>query len=176
MFFTSRIRGEPKHGAARADSYKGTIKMFCIMCGANLPDGSNFCNICGKPVTAEPGEQTESPSQPFQRFQPFQGKPHGSRVYRADREPEPRSAYSQAWADDISIQESDGRPDQKTGGWLLNLKNRVFSKNAAAPVSFESDQYEPSPADFHRQPIEKKARRPKPHYYSAGNRTYERKK
>src|SRR5882672_4717432 len=28
--------------------------MFCLSCGKELPDGSSFCNHCGKPTTVTP--------------------------------------------------------------------------------------------------------------------------
>ena len=150
--------------------------MFCIMCNALIPADSNYCNKCGNPVTAEPTNQTESPPQlSEQRFQPFHSKPRGSQIYQAGREPVLRSAYTRAWAEGISILESDTDPRQKLSGWFKNLKNSIFSKSAAAPVAFELNQYAPSQVDFNRQPIEKETRRSKP-YYSSGKRTYERKK
>jgi len=151
--------------------------MLCVNCGALTPDDSNYCNKCGNPFITEPIDQAESPPQFFsQRFQPFQDRSHDSRKYQPDREPEPHSAYTRAWADGISILESDTDSRQKLGGWFKNLKNSIFPKSAAAPIALEFNQYVLSGADFKRQSFEKEARRSKPRYYSAGNRTYERKR
>jgi len=151
--------------------------MFCVMCDALIPDDSIFCNKCGSPVNTEPIDQTESSPQPFaQRFQPFEDMPRGSQIYQTAREPVLRSAYTQAWAEGISILESDTESRNKLGGWFKNLKNSLFSKNAAAPIAFELNQCAPSQADFQQQPFTKEARRSKPNYYTAGKRTYERKK
>ena len=38
--------------------------MFCSNCGATIPENSQFCNRCGRAVTAAPGQQGPGPSQP----------------------------------------------------------------------------------------------------------------
>lgn len=44
--------------------------MFCNFCGAQLPDGTKFCNICGK--TLAPTQQPEQQFSPQQPQPPFQ--------------------------------------------------------------------------------------------------------
>lgn len=39
--------------------------MFCNHCGYQLPEGSNFCNNCGKPVSMNPGSQPDGQPQPM---------------------------------------------------------------------------------------------------------------
>ena len=147
------------------------------MCDALIPDDSNYCNKCGNPVTAAPIDQSEAPpQQSAHRFHPFQDRLHGSRVYQADLRPALSSAQTEAWAEGISILESDMRPRRKPGGWLKNLKDSIFSRNAAAPVAFELNPNVPSQTDVQWQSFAREAKRPKPHYYSPGKRAYERKR
>jgi len=150
--------------------------MFCITCGTYIPDGTNHCKKCGNPIDAKPIDETESPFQQYdQRYQPYQSRSYGSRIYQPVRETTTRSAQLEAWDDDISFQEESMNPYQKQDGWLKRLKDSLFSNNAA-PVSFEFNQYVPSQANFQQKPFAKETGRTKPRYYSAGKRTYERKK
>lgn len=46
--------------------------MFCLKCGANLPDGSSFCNVCGADLRSNTASQPAAPQQPVQNYQPQQ--------------------------------------------------------------------------------------------------------
>lgn len=45
---------------------------FCSKCGANLPDGARFCNVCGAPQNPAPAQTYQ---QPYQQPQPYQQAP-----------------------------------------------------------------------------------------------------
>lgn len=44
---------------------------FCSKCGANLPDGARFCNVCGAPQSGAPTQSYQQP-QPYQQAPPYQ--------------------------------------------------------------------------------------------------------
>ena len=64
--------------------------MFCLNCGTQLPDGSNFCNNCGAAQTAAPAsaaqrvvppQQPVFPQQPVYPQQGFQQPAYAQPVY-----------------------------------------------------------------------------------------------
>ncbi|MBR3145378.1 MAG: DUF4234 domain-containing protein [Clostridia bacterium] len=40
---------------------------FCTKCGANIPEGSNFCTSCGEPVSAQGAGQANNQQQNYQQ-------------------------------------------------------------------------------------------------------------
>lgn len=50
--------------------------MFCKYCGNQVPDGSQFCQVCGKVLSSEQGAaQTMQQSQTYQPYHPYQPYP-----------------------------------------------------------------------------------------------------
>lgn len=64
--------------------------MFCIYCGATLPEGAKKCTLCGNPVvrtpeaTAQPVSEPESESAPHRKRH---GACRGRHLLKFDREP-----------------------------------------------------------------------------------------
>ena len=47
--------------------------MYCTSCGGKIPDDSQFCTICGQPLT-----QTQSNNQAYRQINPQQSQQYGS--------------------------------------------------------------------------------------------------
>ena len=83
---------------------------FCSKCGANLPDGARFCNVCGAPQNNAPAQPYQ---QPYQQPQPYQQAPPYQQPQYFQQAP-PVQAYQQA-------PPARKAPKKKTRGGFIRL-------------------------------------------------------
>ena len=103
--------------------------MFCVSCGAKLPDGAKFCAACGSPIHGQPVEvKTVIPEikQNLTIAQPIHEKPHvidqelRKKLLAYFLEISTSSELSE-WLQDLS-QDTKGTPEEKVARIRTNTK------------------------------------------------------
>lgn len=137
--------------------------MFCNMCGANIPDGVEFCPNCGAPQPKAPQEnapqapvQPEAPAQPeapVQAEAPAQPEaPVQPEVPAQTAEPEQISAASTTPMMDIPIAEATDEMDPESGTTVLTFDMSGPLTSESKPGGFEDaskvteNSFNPQPA------------------------------
>lgn len=136
--------------------------MFCNMCGANIPDGVEFCPNCGapQPKAAQPEAaqagvpQPEAPAQvaaPVQPEAPQAGVPQPE----VPAQPEQISAASTTPMMDIPIAEASDEMDPESGTTVLTFDMSGPLASESKPGGFEDatkDAPKVAPNSFNPQP------------------------
>ncbi len=118
--------------------------MFCNMCGANIPDGIEFCPNCGapQPKAASTPSQPEAPQAPVQpeAQAPVQSEaqaPVQPEAPAQSAEPEQISAASTTPMMDIPIAEASDELDPESGTTVLTFDMSGPLTNESKPGGFE---------------------------------------
>ena len=146
--------------------------MFCNMCGANIPDGVEFCPNCGapQPKAAQPeAAQTEAaqagapqpgvpqPEAPAQAAAPVQPEAPQAGVPQPEvpAQPEQISAASTTPMMDIPIAEASDEMDPESGTTVLTFDMSGPLASESKPGGFEDatkDAPKVAPNSFNPQP------------------------
>ena len=120
--------------------------MFCGKCGAEVPAGSRFCNICGAPLaSAAPSPAASAPSAPAVT------PPRDATGFRAPAPAPGTAVYSDTFVLDVTV-----TPQQLQRGENVPLRHPALSPGASFrldPATMQDDSFlvmSPAGTGFHQ--------------------------